>query len=233
MRREPADRIRGGRIAREQQRLAATAAPIELLPSQRARPARLLHPVRPPKAREGVGLAPNPLERMLTHVGELEPWDRRRGLARQHISVRSDHHRRPAPAAHAWLRQLLIKVREHPQHLHLGTHTLAEALDRFLAAAELLPRWHQRVLVDGRPAVVLRVRKLEPLRPELEYEVEHLLDPIQVLPVQDAIDRQWETELLRQARGPDLLLERSVSGDSVVLLRVRALDRDLLVVEPS
>ena len=73
MGREPADRIRGRRVAREPQRLAAAAAPIHLLPSERARPARLLHPVRPAEARERVGLAPDPLERMVADVGELEP----------------------------------------------------------------------------------------------------------------------------------------------------------------
>src|SRR5437764_13088116 len=103
MRREPADRIRGRSIACESQRLAATPAPIDLLSSERARAARLLHPVRPTKSRERVGLAPDPLKRMFTYVGELEPGDRRRRLAGQHVAVRSDHHRHPAPAAHAWL----------------------------------------------------------------------------------------------------------------------------------
>src|SRR6266536_2944582 len=58
MGREPADRIRRRRVARKPQRLAAAAAPVHLLPSERARPAWLLHPVRPAEAREGVGLAP-------------------------------------------------------------------------------------------------------------------------------------------------------------------------------
>ena len=84
-----------------------------------------------------------------------------------------------------------------------------------------------------RPAVVLRVGQLEPLRAELEREVEQLLDAIEVLAVQDAVDRQREVELLRVARGRELLLERPVARDAVVVLGVRALDRDLHVVEPG
>ena len=233
MGRELADRIRGRRVAREPQRLAAAAAPIDLLPSERAAPARLLHPVGPAEARERVGLAPDPLQRMVADVGELEPGDRRRRLAGHHLAVGSHHHRRPAPAAHARLRQLLVEVREHPQHVDRRADPLTEADDRLLRAHELLPRRHQRVLVRDRPAVVLRVGELEPLRAELEREVEQLLDAIEVMPVQDGVDRQREVELLRKARGRDLLRERPVAGDAVVVLGVRALDRDLHVVEPG
>src|SRR5450755_4068766 len=72
VRREPADRIGGRRVACEPHRLAAAPAPIGLLGSERAGAARLLHPVGPAKARERVGLGPDPLQRMLTDVGELK-----------------------------------------------------------------------------------------------------------------------------------------------------------------
>src|ERR1700716_2420151 len=141
MRREPPDGIRGRPIAREPQRLAAAAAPVNLLSSERARAAWLLHPVRPAEERERVGLVPDPLQRMLADVGELEARDRRRRLTGQHVAVRSDHHRRPAPPAHARLRELFVEVGEHPEDVELGADTLAEALDLFLSAPELLPRW--------------------------------------------------------------------------------------------
>ena len=51
--------------------------------------------------------------------------------------------------------------------------------------------------------------------------------------MQDAVDRQREVELLGVARGRELLLERPVARDAVVVLGVRALDRDLHVVEPG
>ena len=51
--------------------------------------------------------------------------------------------------------------------------------------------------------------------------------------MQDAVDRQREVELLHDARRRDLLLERPVPGDAIVVLRVGALDRDLHVVEPG
>src|SRR5919202_177023 len=117
---------------------------------------------------------------MVANVGELEPWNRRRSLAGQYGPVRSNHHRRSAPAAHAGLRELLEEVGEHPEDVDLGADPLTEALDRGLGAAKLFPRRHEGVLVDDRPAVVLRVGKLEPLRPELEREIEHLVDAIEV-----------------------------------------------------
>src|SRR5919109_2018914 len=187
MRREPADRIGGSRVACQPQRLAAAAAEVDLLSSERARPARLLHPVGPPEARERVRLAPDPLERMLADVCELEPRDRRRRLAGQNVAVRSNHDRGPAPAAHAWLRQVLVEVGKHPEDVDLWADSLAEALDGLLRAPKLLPGREQRFLVRDRPAVVLRVGQLEPLRPEIECELEHLLDPIEVLPVKDAV----------------------------------------------
>ena len=138
-----------------------------------------------------------------------------------------------APAAHARLGQILVEVGKHPEDVDARADSLAEALDRLLRPLELLPGRHQRLLVRDRPAVVLRVRELEPLRAELEREIEYLLDPIEVLPVQHAVDRQREVELLDEVRSRDLLLERPVAGDAVVVLRVRALDRDLHVVEPG
>ena len=124
-------------------------------------------------------------------------------------------------------------VGEHPQDVDLGADARAESLDRLLAALELLPRRHQRALVRDRPAVVLRVRQLQPLRAELQRQLEQLIDAIEVRPVQHGVDREREAELLRRVRGRDLLRERPVAGDAVVVLRVRALDRDLDVVEPG
>src|SRR6185503_17673909 len=65
MGREPAHRVRGPRIAGEAKRLAATAAPVLLMPPQRARAARLLHPLGPAAARERVRLVPDPVERVV------------------------------------------------------------------------------------------------------------------------------------------------------------------------
>src|SRR5262249_36578943 len=55
----------------------------------------------------------------------------------------------------------------------------------------------------------------------------------EVLPVKDAVDREREVELPRDASRGDLLLERPIAGDPVVFVRVGALDRDLDVVEPG
>jgi hypothetical protein len=72
VRREPADGIGGRNVAGETERLAAAAAPVLLLAPERAGAARLLHPVRAAEARERLRLVPDPLERAVAHVGELE-----------------------------------------------------------------------------------------------------------------------------------------------------------------
>ena len=44
--------------------------------------------------------------------------------------------------------------------------------------------------------------------PSAEGQLEQLLDAVEVLPVQDAVQRQWEVELSSVARGGELALER-------------------------
>ena len=233
VRREPADGIGGRGVAGEAERLAAAAAPVLLLPAERTRAARLLHPVGAAEARERVRLVPDPVECVVARrSGRSRLGDRRRGLARERVAVRRDDDRGPPPAAHARLRQVLVVVREDPEHVDPRSDARAEPLHRRLAALELRARRHERLLVERRPPVVLRVRELEPLRVELLREPEDLLDPVEVLAVQDAVDREREAQLARRARGRDLLLERPVAGDPVVLLGIGALDRDLDVVEP-
>ena len=127
VRRVAADGIGGGGVAGEAQRLAAAAAPVLLLAPERARAARLLHPAGAAEARERVGLVPDPVERAVAHVGELEARDRRRSLARERLAVGCDDDRGPPPAAHARLRQVLEDVRQHPQDRDPRADALAEA----------------------------------------------------------------------------------------------------------
>ncbi len=93
----------------------------------------------PRKRIERLRLEPDLRQRVLADVLELEARDRRRRLAGQHVAVRRDHDRVVTPAAHAWLRQLLVVVGQHPEDVDLRAEALAEAADRFLAAARAAP----------------------------------------------------------------------------------------------
>ena len=126
-------------------------------------------------------------------------------------------------------------IRQDPQDGDPRPDALAEPLDRRLARFELLARRGKRLLVDDRPAVVLRVRELEPLGVELLGEPQDLLDAVQVLTVQHAVDRQGEPELARhllsvRRRSPQevtirgglhLQLNRRVCGSYTLRLRCR------------
>ena len=165
--------------------------------------------------------------------GKVEAGDRRGGLARERLAVRRDDDRGPPPAAHARLRQVLVVVREHPEDGDPRADALAEALHRLLAALELRARRHERPLVERRPTRSTACSRARAAARRAPPRAEDLLDPVEVLAVQDAVDREREAQLARRARGRDLLLERADAGDPVVLLGIRALDRDLDVVEPG
>ncbi len=66
-----------------------------------------------------------------------------------------------------------------------------------------------------RPSLILRVRELEAPRVELLGKLDDRLDPVEVVPVQDDVDREREAELARQLGRLDLLVE----GDVVPAIR--------------
>ena len=70
----------------------------------------------------------------------------------------------------------------------------------------LLPGRHQRGAVDQRPAVVLDVRDLEPLRAELDREIDDLAEMVEVLAMHHGIDRE------RQPGRPDHRRQRHLLG---------------------
>src|SRR3954471_22309661 len=102
-RRQRAGRIGVGGIARQRKGLAAAAAEIDL--AEFATLARLLHPAGAAIAVEGVGILPDPGDRMVgAHRFEVEPGDALSRMARQHLAGGRDVEELPAPAAHAFLR---------------------------------------------------------------------------------------------------------------------------------
>src|SRR6478609_2483483 len=84
-RRQRAGGIGVGGIARQRKGLAAAAAEIDL--AEFARFTRLLHPAGAAIAVEGVGVLPDPGDRMVgAHRLEIEPGDALGGVAGQHLA---------------------------------------------------------------------------------------------------------------------------------------------------
>src|SRR5947209_2666621 len=109
-RRQRAGGVGVGGITRQRKRLAAAAAKVDL--AEFARLARLLHPAGAAIAVEGLGVLPDPGDRMIgAHGFEVEPGDALGGVAGQHLAGRRDVEELPAPAAHALLRPQRVIVR--------------------------------------------------------------------------------------------------------------------------
>ena len=91
---------------------------------------------------------------------------------------------------------------------------------------------HQRGAVLIGPAVILRVRHLQPVRAERFGERDHLLDVIEVLAMHDGVDGERQAALGDELRRLELLLEGlSVVGDAVAAFAGRVLHRDLHVLD--
>ena len=111
-RRQRAGRIGIAGIAGQRKGLAAAAAEIDF--AELAALARLRHPAGAAIAVEGLGVLPDPGDRMIgAHRFEFEPGDALRGVAGQDLAGRRNVEELPAPAAHAFLRPQRIIVRHH------------------------------------------------------------------------------------------------------------------------
>ena len=104
-------------------------------------------------------------ERALGDAPELEPGQLGGAVARQHAPVGRDDDALAPPAAHARLRAVAVIVGQHEQDLDAGG-LAAQARHHLRGRVELRARGQQRRAVAQRPALVLRVRELEPLRAE-------------------------------------------------------------------
>ena len=82
-----------------------------------------------------------------------------------------------------------------------------------------------------RPAVVLGVGQLNPVRPEVFCQLQKLRYLIDVVTVQDVVQRERKSERLDRPRRGDLAVVRAGSRDAVGQIRVRGLDADLHVVQ--
>jgi len=226
-----AHRVGLGRIAGEQVGLTAATAVIDM--ALVAAAARLAHPAVAAKCVERVAVVPDLLQRALAHVRQREPRQRTRGMTRQRGAVRCDAEEHRAPPVHARLRPLLEVVGHDEQDLATLADELPVAVHRLLRIAQLLGGRHQLVAIEHRPAVVLRVREFEKIRAEVERHFDDAVDVRQVVAMQHAVQHHRIAVRLDQARDAALQLERPRTGQEVVQLARRILQRQLDMVEPG
>ena len=162
---------------------------------------------------------------LLAHVPERER-ELRCAVAGQHAAVGRDHEMRARPAAHAGLRPVAEVVGQHEQDL--GARRARAFLGHHLRGGlELLARRQQRGAVRERPAVVLRVRELEPVGVERARERDQLAHAAEVAAVQHDVQREREPERAHRAREGELPLEARRAGDRVRGRGLRVLHREL------
>ena len=86
--------------------------------------------------------------------------------------------------------------------------------------------------VEPRPAVVLRVRELDVLRPEPLGHLEDLADVVDVQPVQHDIQHHGVVVSADQGRDLRLQLESARAAEEIVELARAVLEGELDVIEP-
>src|SRR6185436_9526317 len=111
-RRQRAGRVGIAGVAGQRKGLAAAAAEIDFL--EFAALARFGHPAGAAIAVEGLGVLPDPGDRMIGAYGfEFEPGDAFRRMAGQHLAGGRNVEELPAPATHAFLRPQRVIVGHH------------------------------------------------------------------------------------------------------------------------
>ncbi len=159
-RRQMTHRIGGAGIAGQCKGLAAAAAEIDF--ASRAAQAGLLHPVGAAKGFEGRRVCPDISKCVFANRPEFQTGDRFGGMARQHFAARCHIERTPPPAAHTRFGQPGMVIWHHSIDDDLAVMLAPQFLDGCGRAPDLLLRRHQGRAILQRPAVILRVRDLDP-----------------------------------------------------------------------
>src|SRR6185503_4171931 len=183
VRREIANRICIGRIAREQVSLAATTAEVPALLGTTA--AWLLHPGVAAEVIETGRVVPDPPDTRLAYAGQCQVGQHARRVTWERYAIRCNREKHRTQTLHACLRSALEVIGHDEIDLHAVADSLAEAVGRCLCAPHLLATGHELLAVEPSPTVVLRVRELDVLGAHLLRHVENLSDMIDVVTVQN------------------------------------------------
>src|SRR5579883_2982729 len=159
-----AHRVRGGRRAREEIRLAP--APPEVYKAPGAPAARVGHPLEAAEPVEGGRLIPDPGEAGPEDRGGIQVGDDGGHGAGERCPVRRDREERPPPSVHARFREVGIVVGDDPKDLQRRAGLLAERPDGALCGFDRFPRREEDVPVKKGPSVILSVGQFHAARPE-------------------------------------------------------------------
>ncbi len=213
--------IGDGRIPGQQGGLAP--APAEIHFAKFATATRFGHPMDAAKAVEGIGLRPNPGQRMIPHVIESEPFYFSGGGTGQHVTRGIDSKVAIAPSVHAGLGTLAVIVGDNEEQVHLPQQSFPGSGSQLSCSIDLVPRGQESGAVPESPTVILSVGQFEALSAEAFGKINHSIDPIDVAAMQDDVKAQSDSELADyfrrlQFRGMSRGAPDSIRKDSLVRL---------------
>src|SRR5882762_2525149 len=142
-----------------------------------------------------------------------------------------DEHELPAPSAHAGFGVARVVVGNDRVDANLARGALLSFGDDEQRLINLLASGHQRGAVLQRPPVVLNVRNLHAVWPQSFEEANGFVEVIEILPMNDQIDRERHTLLLNDSRKFDFPRMGLSSGDPVSAFFLGILEAKLNMVK--
>src|SRR5713101_4811924 len=116
-----------------------TPAPAKIFCAAIATSARFRHPTLTAKFLEALGLAPNPFQRTVTDVFELQPGNNGCGVAGQSLAAWVDQQLTASPSAHAGFRKSGIVVGHDCINANLSRESFLGGSDCFQRFEHLFP----------------------------------------------------------------------------------------------
>ena len=154
-------------------------------------------------------------------------------MAGQGLARWRDVHELPRPTAHAGLGPARIVIGHDVVEYQAAFQLLSRALDDLGRLFELLARGQQGLPVAVGPAVILHVGDLDAVRVELQRQIDHGLQVMQVLAVHHHVQGERQACPAHELGGGDLLLVAAgVAADAVAAAGLAVLEGDLHVVQP-
>src|SRR5882724_1309698 len=168
---------------------------------------------------------------MVFYIVETQSRNDSRGVAGKRPSCGVDEHELPAPSAHAGLGIAGIVVGNDGVDANLSRGTLLRFGNDQQSLIDLLACGHERGAVPQRPPVVLNVSNLHTVWLQSFEEADGFVEVIEILPMNDQIDRERRALLLNDSRKFDFPRMGLSSGDPVSAFFLGILEAKLNMVK--
>jgi len=231
LRRKRTNGISRRRISGKKERLAAAAA--EVLFAAIAGFARRLHPGLPAKFLKRRGLFPNLPQRTVLYIFKVHAGNDLRSVAGKRAAIRGDEHEFAPPATHAGLGKFRVVIGNDKFNANFAFEAFLRFLEEFDGTCELFACGEKVSAIGKSPAVILNVRKFHSTRAGGFGDGQHLWDLVDVAAMNDEIQRDRKTMLLKPFEDTKFLRMRFGVGDFSSDFFTGTLETELDVIKSS